>query len=319
MSWNYRLYGCRIETQLSFHVPVSPAKTGRPHIRILKAPRGFFAKNDPPPAAPGKRVWYESLPNGSFDIRFFNAYQCRIVPNGKTVYFQKFPARTSLEYKNAVRAFPFFLRNNILSFCLLKFGIESLHGSAVKIGKKAVGFIGESTYGKSTLAASFLQAGCPVLTDDLLAIQKSRGRFWSAPGIPHLKLRKDAAKAFLPASIRGIGMTPGAIKFIFPLKGKWSWRGILPMGALYVLQPRYSPGSREIRIRSFPRREAAMHLIRAAHNLVVQSRERLNYQFKFAGELASQIPIRAVSYPRDFKRIPELRDLLLRDIRRQTG
>lgn len=82
-------------------------------------------------------------------------------------------------------------------------GLYTLHASAAVVGKKASGesqaggravaFTGWKGQGKSTTAAAFREAGFPVLTDDVLAIDcfpepEARRSF------PRLKLRPDAAE-----------------------------------------------------------------------------------------------------------------------------
>ncbi|MEF2245826.1 aldolase [Paenibacillus sp. IITD108] len=48
-----------------------------------------------------------------------------------------------------------------------------LHGSAIAINGKAYAFVGDSGAGKSTTAAAFLEHGCPLLSDDVVALSAS--------------------------------------------------------------------------------------------------------------------------------------------------
>lgn len=303
----YRLYGCRIESRFPLG-PVPCRDVSPPQIRIFISKKPLH----PRPLPAGKKIRYRVLPDGSVLIDFFKAWECRVAGNGRTVEVRRLSGALLPAFRN-------FLRSNALSFCLLKMGIESLHASAVSFKGRAVGFIGESGYGKSTLAASFLQAGFPILTDDLLAVRGSGKKFTAAPGIAHLKLFGRTARRFLPRAAKGTSMGPGFQKKVFHLKE--TGEKLLPLGALYVLEPRLRKDARskDIRIRNLPRREAVIHLIRAAHNLVLQDPGRLKKQFFFAGRLASKIPVRAVSYPFDLSRIPQLRMALLRDMERQAG
>lgn len=312
----YRLYGCRVESDFPLCVPLWPGKNQKPDIRILKASgRNFFTPSRTDLSK--NKIQYLPQPDGSVEILFFDSHECRIVPNGKTVYFKSLAVSSNRKKNGARLAFLHFLRNNILSFCLLKFGVESLHGSAVVIQNKAVGLIGQSGYGKSTLAASFLKAGYPVLTDDLLAVKKSGREFKAAPGPAHLKLYPETAKQLLPKSLKGIPMNRSARKLVFPLKNRRAQLSPIPLSALYVLHPRFlKRTSPQIRVRPFAHQEAVINLIRAAHNLVAQDPVRIRKQFVFASGLASQVPVRAVSYPRNFERVTELRDTLLLDLSR---
>ena len=77
-------------------------------------------------------------------------------------------------------------------------GLLVLHASAVVIGGKAVAFVGWKGQGKSTTAASLFSRGCPLLTDDLLALNGNDGkRVLAHPGFPQFKLWPDSAKSAL--------------------------------------------------------------------------------------------------------------------------
>ena len=72
-------------------------------------------------------------------------------------------------------------------------GYLVLHGSAIKIGNKAIIFSGESGAGKSTLAAAFMQRGYTMLTDDLVVLAMSgNGKLTLIPGPSRFKLLQDA-------------------------------------------------------------------------------------------------------------------------------
>ena len=62
----------------------------------------------------------------------------------------------------------------LFSVLIRQRGLLVLHGSAVSKDGRAVGFIGDSGWGKSTLAASLVSRGWRLLTDDLLVIDGLR-------------------------------------------------------------------------------------------------------------------------------------------------
>ena len=75
-------------------------------------------------------------------------------------------------------------------------GLLVLHGSAVARNGRGIGFIGDSGWGKSTLAASLVERGWRLLTDDLLVIA-GVGEGGAAPtivsGHASMRLAPDAA------------------------------------------------------------------------------------------------------------------------------
>lgn len=72
-------------------------------------------------------------------------------------------------------------------------GLLVLHGSAVAIRDRAVGFIGGKGCGKSTTAAILQQQGHPLVADELLVIRfDAQGRPLVMPGSSQIRLWSDA-------------------------------------------------------------------------------------------------------------------------------
>lgn len=67
-------------------------------------------------------------------------------------------------------------------------GKPGLHASAVVIDGGAVGFLGESGQGKSTIAASFLRRGAALLTDDALGLRTEHDTVYGEPGPAFMKV-----------------------------------------------------------------------------------------------------------------------------------
>ncbi|MFP5288845.1 MAG: hypothetical protein ACLGI9_24120, partial [Thermoanaerobaculia bacterium] len=88
----------------------------------------------------------------------------------------------------------------VLSYWLERLGILALHASAVRIGSGAVGFLAPSGAGKSSLAAALLQAGAPLLTDDVLPVEEANGTFLARPGFPQVRLEPDTAGRLGPTA-----------------------------------------------------------------------------------------------------------------------
>lgn len=73
-----------------------------------------------------------------------------------------------------------------------------LHASAVRVGKRAVAFVGASGMGKSTIATVLCAAGHPLLTDDVLRAELGRDAVIVHPGSTETRLR-DAARPLADA------------------------------------------------------------------------------------------------------------------------
>ena len=82
----------------------------------------------------------------------------------------------------------------VLSYWLERQGIPALHASAVATDKGAVAFLSVKEGGKTGLAAAFLQAGFPLLTDDVLPVEEAGGTFLARPGYPQMRMWPDEAR-----------------------------------------------------------------------------------------------------------------------------
>ena len=93
--------------------------------------------------------------------------------------------------ERSVRAYLF---GSAIGALLLMRGLTVLHGSAVVLpGGGAAVFCGQSTAGKSTLAAALAARGYAVLADDLAAVRlDADGQGWCLPGLARTKLWRDA-------------------------------------------------------------------------------------------------------------------------------
>lgn len=209
-----------------------------------------------------------------------------------------------------------YLVGQVLSFALVKQGIEPLHSTVVVINGEAVGFLGDCGFGKSSLGAAFLQAGHTLLTDDLLVVKKEGRSFLAHPGPRRIKLFPDIAEILLGGVAAAAPMNPRTTKLVIPLPASMSANAPRPLRSMYVLRPP-GPGvnGRCVTIRSLSQRRACLELIANTFNPVVVERSRLARQFSLAARLARQIPLRSLSYPRDLARIPEVLEAVRSDLR----
>jgi hypothetical protein len=82
-----------------------------------------------------------------------------------------------------------------LSLLLYQRGRFLLHGSAVVIDGRGVGFLGRNGWGKSTLAAACYRRGHEMITDDVMAIDFAGETPAIIPSYPQFKLWPKAASA----------------------------------------------------------------------------------------------------------------------------
>ena len=188
-----------------------------------------------------------------------------------------------------------FLLGTAVSLLLHQRGSLPLHASGICTPKGAVLFTGHSGYGKSTLLATFLARGYPMLTDDLAAIVLDDAeRPYVHTSYPHLKLWADSAE-ILNQPTAGLARTrPDLEKYLVPAKETLP-EAPVPLHTVYVLTP-----SNEPTLRLEPLHDARKFNIFLDHTWQKLALKRMNRHaahFRQAVAIANQIQIRRVFRP----------------------
>jgi hypothetical protein len=250
------------------------------------------------------------LQKGSYYIRWKGLWDFLVSAKGSRITARRIGAE-SLE------SFYDYLLTQVLSFALLTKGIESLHSSVVVIDGRAIGFLGDSGSGKSSLVATFLKSGFPLVTDDMLVLQKDNRSFLAHPGLPRIKLFSKRATVLLGRRVNGSRMNPSTSKMVIPLRSEESCRVPVPLSSLYVLNSSATATPRQkVTIRRLSRREAFVALLQNTFNYKMNVPQRLKGNFLFSSSLALETPVSTLSYPRTFSSLAIVRNAILRDLAR---
>lgn len=308
----HEVYGIRFKSVIPLHCPM-PHGSASAQVELVYGSAALFSRvYRAIGITPNGTPWFRHsrLPDGSDYLRWSGLFEFLISANGRRI------ACRSLD-GTPREIFQTYLLGQVLSFALLKRGIESLHSTAVVVDGWAVGFVGDCGYGKSSLGAAFLQAGHRLLTDDLLVVKEKGGSFVAYPGPPRIKLFPDVAKSLLGERITGTPMNNLTPKLVIPLGGdpKWLWQQPAPLRAIYVLPPpRERGGTDRVTIRRLSVRRAFVELLKSSFNAMVVEPARLKRQFDQTARLAGKIPIKALSFPRTLDRLPLVREAILSDL-----
>jgi hypothetical protein len=185
-----------------------------------------------------------------------------------------------------------------------------LHGDAVAVNDGSLAWLGNKGAGKSTLAAAFVAAGYPLLTDDQIVIWPQADGAGIAPGIMRLHL--------WPESLPVMGPTADGDHFdqpfdVFP-KGYVAMTSpaapsrpdrLTSLRAIYVLQPR-RPDLTAPLIET-PSAGVGFDLLYshcfARKRLPLTADER-RVEFQAVGELHRRVPVRLLTLPNDLAHLP---------------
>ena len=188
--------------------------------------------------------------------------------------------------------------NQILPLMMTRSGDLVLHASGVGIDGQAIGFIGATGRGKSTLAASLAKAGYPFLTDDGLILDPAGSGYAVRPRRPILRLRADSEAMLYGRTLAG-ELDPDALKERVPARPDLPFLEVpTPLAALYFLvEPRGVDGPQITRM---PAADTLAELIAHSFILDIGEKPRLRAHFNRLAQVANAVTCYALDFPRRY-------------------
>ncbi len=306
---NYRVYGISISSEIPLSFPTEPP--GCPaDVTFRFASREWFTDVAARLSSEGTtNGWYtySRMRDGSEFLHWPDLFEFVVSSDGRSVAF-------GLLGQSTAESFQTYLLGHVLSFALVKQGYEPLHATVVVVDGHALGFLGRSGHGKSTLAAAFLHGGHQVLTDDMLLIREVGGRLCGFPGPPRIKLFPDIARRFLPSMKPGAPMNPETDKLVVSLARRQVHTEPAPMQGFVVLDEAPEDAS-HVQLHPLSRIDAWLEFVKATFNTRLVGVERLQRQFLAVEEWTTRIPVRRLIYPRTLAVLESVRDALVVDMR----
>jgi len=309
----YYIYGISLYSEIPLPLPTS-GRGELAHIAVRIAPGSYFEeaiRDVSLEQADGSWYQFARLADGSSYARWQGVGEFLVSRDGLQILCRQSEIAST-------ESFQVYMLGQALSFALVKRGFEPIHATTVVINGEAVVFLGDSGFGKSTLAASFISAGHPVLTDDLLILQPAGNRVMAYPGPARIKLFPKIAKRFLGDLADGVRMNPDTEKLILPLHGRQICSLPVPVRVVYALAPpREVFPKQSIRFETLSIREGFLELVKNTFNYRVTDASRLKRQLEQTSHLVSLLPVRRLSIPRDLDQLPSSREAIVADLHPQ--
>ena len=189
-----------------------------------------------------------------------------------------------------------------------------LHGSAVVVpsglsGEEqegAIAFLGLSRGGKTTLAGSFARDGFPFLTEDVIDLRRTEGRYWLQPKRSKLRLFSDSARFLLgedtnfeDEDLKQDVEAGSSLPFS---------KAQAPLRQIYLLGTDHRA---PLSIRQLSHQEALSALMPHAFILDVTDKARLRGHFTRMADLSQDIACFALDFTRDYAELPKVREAVL--------
>jgi hypothetical protein len=209
---------------------------------------------------------------------------------------------------------------HVLTFVLHRRGTPSLHASAVAIGGESVVFLGPRGRGKSTIAASLLQRGATLLTDDALPLQVSHDGVRGVPSLPLMKVWHETVEQALELDEQLPSAALNTEKKLLRLADRYPFaQHPVPIRAMYVLD-RFmveADGVAEPEIRNIRGHAGLAELLRQTSIVGLLSSTEMLPVLRIYQQLVAQAPVRLLRYPNGFEHQDAVRAAIMADLARQ--
>lgn len=208
----------------------------------------------------------------------------------------------------------------VLSYWLERQGIPVIHASAVNVNGSAVAFISDNKGGKTSIAASLMQKGYPLITDDILPVEHIGGMIYCRSGYPTMRMWPDEAKNFLGYYEDLPIVHPELTKRrVFVGSNNFgSFHGSKTLlSCLYILERSKTKSNDQIEIKQLSKVESIMELVK--HSFISFMVEELNWQPERLGkfsEIVLKVPVKRIVYPSGYENLPAVFNSILKDIER---
>ena len=172
-------------------------------------------------------------------------------------------------------------------------GMEVLHASGAALGAGAVGFVGRSSAGKTSVALNLVRRGAAFVADDALAVELRDGAVFVHPGPPLANFSRPERERLAGEGETGIGR---------PIADADAYKSLialdradreLPLVALYVIERDSDYDS----LSFVPLGPDPVPVLASTSVLSVRTPERLANQLDVCTEIARTVPLFAARMP----------------------
>lgn len=227
--------------------------------------------------------------------------------------------RAEVSYsENAVRVFPLvsdlsfntlehFVLDILFPRLIASSGTLVVHGALVSHGADAVCLIGDSGRGKSTLSAALRTTGWTLHGDDAMEILIDNTGITARATYPSLRLNPDALEQLFPETPEGMSPVADYLdKFRLDPSDTAKSVKTARLRAVFLLNA--WDGTDEIAVRRVTAGALCMSLLKQSFALNPADPKAAHGRLSAASAVAAAVPGFALSYPRDFARLPGVMD-----------
>jgi hypothetical protein len=258
---------------------------------------------------PSLKVW--TLGDTTQYIRFLYADDTEfIIDQGGSKIWARWSDGFTLEDTLA------YLLGPIIGFVMRLRNRVVLHASAIAVDNQAIALFGLGGRGKSTTAAAFAKLGLPILTDDIVALVREKGKLFVQPAYPRLRLWPESSEILFGSRTALPAISSTWDKLYLDLNQEpYQFQGQpLPLTAVYLLGERSDTQNAPF-IEAVSPRDSIMDLVANSTINYVQDTQMRAREFETFGFIIDTLPVRRVTPHTDPSLLSKLCATILDDFR----
>lgn len=201
-----------------------------------------------------------------------------------------------------------FLYGAGLGYALHLKGTPILHGSVVNVNGQAMGFVGQSTAGKSTTATAISQLGHHLMTDDIIPLYSDdqQEEWVVAPGYRRMRLWEDASIALNRTALEAV-LTNSRKHYVEIENFRTDVR---PIKTIFILSGRRLDIKTPV-IEHLSKQESLMSLLPNTYFYNFYEPDKKKIAFKAIGSLVNQVNVYNVIMPHDLGLLQQSCEILV--------
>lgn len=199
------------------------------------------------------------------------------------------------------------LGGELLAVVLRQRGLLAMHASAVQRDGRAFLFVGNSGWGKSTLASYLAQQGYTLLSDDVSAIRTDAAPPCILPGPAFSRLHADTAQLFVQ-DVEALPFAHGETQKRLVVHGFREDASAADLQGIFLLEPVDRPVNRLVRLT--PDRALLSLLAHTRVTRLLRSQEYQRSHLQQCKQLVEQVPVYLLERRLTLKGLPEIARLV---------
>ncbi len=322
----YSTYGLCIETDYPFCTPLGHDRGIRDEV-VRFTCRGPVRERE---LGRAERVWLSTERNcfGESAVQLYSIgarYVMRFprvadfIISSETIECELFDRR----FRYMVEIYLF---GHVLACFLELAGITVVHSGAVVVDDRAVLLVGNHGSGKSTLVASLVGSGFPLLSDDIAAVETAPGAVICNAGPPRMKLNTEQLDRFVGSGEGFRDVHPAFDKRSVPVDVLGDYHaGSLPVASIYLLhrETGYEQHDSGVSTRASPvslcRLSPGAALVELVHHsflaeLLDASASRED-RLRRLGRIAAEVPVKRARFKSGYDRLARVGEAIIADSR----